>query len=211
MERMEHRRRLMMAVGKKPSILPEGYTKLDYISMSARWSLGFKPQEDMSVSFAWRGRFSSNSTNARPIQPYQDGANNLNWGINWYGSRITAMNGTANTLVTPTSVSFARNAKIGIKASFGSTATGLTVNYNGNTYNYSAGAASRPQFTKYDIRLNAGAVASDFYRTIFYSDTGYGTVMRDYVPCKDSEDNYGFYELVTEHFYTNASWTGGYD
>lgn len=204
-----HRRRLMKAINRNiEPIVPAGYTQVDWIYMTSRYELNYYPQEDMSLDFAFT-IYNPSTTwiNARPIQPYLGSANNVAWGINWYNKGVSCMNGSTISRNS----GYNANNKISVKAVFGQTQTSLTLTVGSSTNVVTGTPSSRPNFNKYHIAIDAGAAPIRLYRITLYQDTTFNSVFFDLIPCKNSNDEYGFWDRLAETFITQSSWTGGFD
>lgn len=184
--------------------LPAGYTRLDYIQSSGTQYINtlFAPNQSSRVD----------------MEVEMTAIASGNW---WFwGSRQASGSGRFTL--------FSSNGKLGM--GFGSSySSSLTLNTN-TKYNLSVEngvckangvtqiTASAVTFSNtYPLYLfveNRVGTVQEFGSFKLYSCQIYdnGTLVRDFIPCKNPNNVYGLYDLVNKEFYTNAgsgSFTGG--
>lgn len=185
-----------LLIGIKVEKLPAGYTKLQYIQSSGTQHIdtGFKP-----------------NSNTRVLMDYES----LTSGVAFvFGSRH---NSSANS--TSYAFAFVNLNSNSVRSDFGSVESSITgtvlkrviLDKDKNTTTYdgtTVTAASQTFSSSYNLYLcsvntagAAGAKASmRIYSCQIYDN---GTLVRDFVPCKNPSGAAGLYDLVNDKFYGN--------
>ena len=181
----------------EPSILPDGYTQLDYIQSNGAQYIdtGFKPNQDTRVivdievltSQTTEGHICSVAGSLYYtlfFDPEQS---------NWYGTRY----GTGPIKTLPASVN-TRNRITIDKNKNVTTIDDVSVEDSISTFQTSY---NLPIF----VRNTSGNINS-YIKAKLYSFRLYdnGTLVRDYIPCVSPENIIGLYDLVNDQFYSNA-------
>lgn len=189
-----------------PARLPAGYTRLDYIQSSGTQYIdtGFKPNQNTRVIVDVD---LSATSGIRVIFGGRDGDNaSDNSFVFWQFSATTFRSDfdvhdlTINVASTAGRFLIDKNKAV--------------TTINGTSYTNNA-AIFQPRYNMglFSLIDPGGAdnrmVVAKMYSCKIYDN---GTIVRDFVPCKNANNVYGLYDLVNREFYTNAgsgSFTGG--
>lgn len=181
-------------------ILPDGYTQLEYIQSNggAHYiDTGFKPNQNTGIIAKFQllsstGNqtpiFSRTSRNVASFGVFLD--SNSKWTADYGTLRYTNSSISAQTLI---SLNFNKNV----------------VKFNNNSYTFDAqtfqGSSNLTIFG-----MNSGGTVANNARMNFYSCEIYdnGTLIRSFIPCKNSSGTIGLYDIVNSKFYTNVG-SGG--
>jgi hypothetical protein len=181
-------------------ILPDGYTQLEYIQSNggAHYiDTGFKPNQNTGIIAKFQllsstGNqtpiFSRTSRNVASFGVFLD--SNSKWTADYGTLRYTNSSISAQTLI---SLNFNKNV----------------VKFNNNSYTFDAqtfqGSSNLTIFG-----MNTGGTVANNARMNFYSCEIYdnGTLIRSFIPCKNSSGTIGLYDIVNSKFYTNVG-SGG--
>lgn len=178
------------------SRLPDGYTELEYIESSGTQYIdtGFKPNQDTRVAMNVSGVSTSSGTAA------------LFGGRTAYGSSAFAMWALSGVIRTDYGSNLLQTDQPYTTVQSIDKNKNITI-LNGaeNTQPYSA-FQSNANLTIFTINDAASDVDSRMISMRLYSCQIYdnGTLIRDYVPAKNSGDVIGLYDLVNDTFYQNA-------
>ena len=175
---------------KENSILPEGYTQVEYIQTSGAQAIdtGFKPNQNTTVEMVYQ----CSNTNENTLVGCDTG-----WTNNGF---FISMNAAA----------FGNNVKTGI-AMYGSTKTTMRFE-KGKIYKNGTLIATIPTTTfqtAYNLTLfalNRSGTKQEFFTGVCCSCKIWdnGTLIRYYITCKNVSGVIGLYDLVEGEFYTNA-------
>lgn len=186
--------------GPKPTVtLPEGYTQLEYIESTGTQYIdtGFKPDSNTRVVMSFQ--FSSAPSTWACVFGSADVAqNNVNSFAVWhnastfsyqYATKLSASFSNAITAVDKHSVDCNSST---------ATIDNETVTINGGTFSGS--------YNMYLSCVNYGGEALHFASEKIYFCQIYdnGTLIRNFIPAKNSGGIYGLYDTVNSEFYTNA-------
>jgi hypothetical protein len=181
-------------------ILPDGYTQLEYIQSNggAHYiDTGFKPNQNTGIIAKFQllsstGNqtpiFSRTSRNVASFGVFLD--SNSKWTADYGTLRYTNSSISAQTLI---SLNFNKNV----------------VKFNNNSYTFDAqtfqGSSNLTIFG-----MNTGGTVQHTAKMKLYSCEIYdnGTLIRNFIPCKNSSGTIGLYDIVNSQFYTNVG-TGG--
>lgn len=182
--------------GAVPRKLPDGYTQVEYIESSGTQYIdtGVKPNGNSRVVLS--------GYNLSASSKWVFGSWH-NWYTNEFGFNFEEGSSAAN----------------GFR--YGATSAGVSgvplgafyLDHNGTTYaiNNTKGTMTAQQFTSsysmYLFRFNAAGNASSGYfvgRIYFCQIYDNGTLIRDFVPCKNSGGVFGLYDILNDVFYQNA-------
>lgn len=179
------------------SVLPEGYTQLEYIQSSGTQYIntGVKAKPTnlrVTMDFAY--------TAAHDAASLFGSSTGSNWSVVPYGNPVFYV-GTSPSLLQQTT---AINTKYALDVSANSGT--LTVNLNGSiqTAAYSGNLESATAITLFAHNV-AGSVqqicSMRLYQAAMYLD---GEKVRDFVPCLNPQNISGLFDLVNGQFYANA-------
>lgn len=182
--------------------LPAGYTRLDYIQASGTQYIdtGFKPNQDTRALME-----------VYPISTTPDGTC-------LFGSRISYQNTDFSTWILTSQIysGFANEAKL---ESFNPIQEFIldknkNIQTTGTITLTNASATFQSNLNAYLFACNQNGSAVYHSSTKCYYCKIYdnGTLVRDFIPCKNANNVVGLYDLVNKEFYTNAgsgSFTGG--
>lgn len=174
--------------------LPKGYKRLKYIESTGTQYIDteFKPNQDTRV--VCKGQFLDISST-----------------VNMFGTRVSTSSGRYELLVSGNYIFSSYNTAAG--SSISSTTDILLIDKNknvtsnnGKVFDTSAYAAFQ---ANYNLLLFAGNRAGTVSgkakcRIYFFQIYDNGILIRDYVPCMDSNGVAGLYDFVNDVFYTNA-------
>lgn len=182
--------------GAIPRVLPDGYTQLEYIESNGTQHIdtGVKPNGSSRVVLS--------GYNLSASSKWVFGSWH-NWYTNEFGFNFEEGSSAAN----------------GFR--YGATSAGVSgvplgafyLDHNGTTYafNDTKGTMAAQQFTSsysmYLFRFNAAGNASSGYfvgRICYCKIYDNGTLIRDFVPCKNSGGVFGLYDILNDVFYQNA-------
>lgn len=191
--------------GVVPRKLPEGYTQVEYIESNGTQYIntGFKPNQDTRVVIDMQGGASTAQS--------------------FVGMFVGAGNSSGSTyfMFGKESGSTWRNgAYYHTQAYSGNTNTQAaylkrrTVDFNGNVVGFGAGEEIHT-FDKTTFSIDTpiaifavlkGSTIPYYGKILLYSCQIYdnGTLVRDFVPCKNSGGVYGLYDITNDVFYQNA-------
>lgn len=178
-----------------PRNLPSGYTQVEYIESSGTQYIdtGFKP-----------------SNNSRVVMDIQASEFNNRW---LFGSRTSSTSASFAVGLMSTSTVHSEYGSANTTATVSKATERTTVDKNKNVCLFGSVAVTNTAATfsgTYPIYLlslnNGGTAASKGFVGKLYSCQIYnnGTLVRDYVPCKNSAGTAGLYDLANGSFYTNA-------
>lgn len=178
-----------------PRNLPSGYTQVEYIESSGAQYIdtGFKP-----------------SNNSRVVMDIQASGFNNRW---LFGSRTSSTSASFAVGLMSTSTVHSEYGSANTTATVSKATERTTVDKNKNVCLFGSVAVTNTAATfsgTYPIYLlslnNGGTAASKGFVGKLYSCQIYnnGTLVRDYVPCKNSAGTAGLYDLANGSFYTNA-------
>lgn len=185
---------LPTAIGKQ-DILPTGYTQLEYIKTTGTQYIdtGFVADSNTRVVFTYTPDntkntvlFGSRTSTTSSDMYYVLHANNTDAFRSDYGRN------KLETGVTPTTkTTIDKNKNVTIIGSYTGTSPEATFTCS----------STLPLFAG-----NTGGVVSQFTSLYFYSGKIYdnGTLIRDFVPCKNLDGVIGLYDIVNDEFYQNA-------
>ena len=185
---------LPTAIGKQ-DILPTGYTQLEYIKTTGTQYIdtGFVADSNTRVVFTYTPDntkntmlFGSRTSTTSSDTYYVLHAHNTDALRSSYGSN------RLETGVTPTTkTTIDKNKNVTIIGSYTGTSPEATFTCQ----------STLPLFAG-----NTGGVVSQFTSLYFYSGKIYdnGTLIRDFVPCKNLDGVIGLYDIVNDEFYQNA-------
>lgn len=175
--------------------LPSGYTQLRYIQSSGTQYIntGFNPNQNTrvtisfepTVSVAWRGAFGA-----------RNGTNIAEYAIDFSdATKIRSMYGTEGMEVTVPSMTSRFEVD---KNKNTCTINGTVLTHTAQTFQ-----ATCPMhlFSKNTTGTAWGVLAMKLYSCQIYDN---GTLIRDFVPAKNSGGTVGLYDTVNGVFYTNA-------
>lgn len=181
-------------------ILPYGYTQLEYIQSNggAHYiDTGFKPNQNTGIIAKFQllsstGNqtpiFSRTSRNVASFGVFLD--SNSKWTADYGTLRYTNSSIGAQTLIN---LNFDKNV----------------VKFNNDSYTFDAqtfqGSSNLTIFG-----MNTGGTVANNARMNFYSCEIYdnGTLIRNFIPCKNPSGTIGLYDIVNSKFYTNVG-SGG--
>lgn len=181
-------------------VLPDGYTQIEYVQSDggAHWiDTGFKPNQNtgiiakfqlLSSTGSQTPIFSRTSRNVASFGVFLD--SNSKWTADYGTLRYTNSSISAQTLI---SLNFNKNV----------------VKFNNNSYTFDAqtfqGSSNLTIFG-----MNTGGTVQYTAKMKLYSCEIYdnGTLIRNFIPCKNSSGTIGLYDIVNSQFYTNVG-TGG--
>lgn len=181
-------------------VLPDGYTQIEYVQSDggAHWiDTGFKPNQNTGIIAKFQllsstGNqtpiFSITSRNVASFGVFLD--SNSKWTADYGTLRYTNSSISAQTLI---SLNFNKNV----------------VKFNNNSYTFDAqtfqGSSNLTIFG-----MNTGGTVQYTAKMKLYSCEIYdnGTLIRNFIPCKNSSGTIGLYDIVNSQFYTNVG-TGG--
>lgn len=181
-------------------VLPDGYTQIEYVQSDggAHWiDTGFKPNQNTGIIAKFQllsstGNqtpiFSRTSRNVASFGVFLD--SNSKWIADYGTLRYTNSSISAQTLI---SLNFNKNV----------------VKFNNNSYTFDAqtfqGSSNLTIFG-----MNTGGTVQHAAKMKLYSCEIYdnGTLIRNFIPCKNSSGTIGLYDIVNSQFYTNVG-TGG--
>ena len=175
--------------------LPSGYTQLEYIQSSGTQYIdtGFKPNQDtrITASVVWP---LSGDNRSNYLCGARESGSAKKYAINGYGGKYESHYGT-NTVRVWSSVSeqFSIDKNKNVTTIYGVTETQAAQTFqcpvnmflfamNNNGAMYSPASVKLYQFSVYDN----------------------GTLIRDFIPCKNPSGVVGMYDVVGGTFYTNA-------
>lgn len=178
-----------------PRNLPSGYTQVEYIESSGTQYIdtGFKP-----------------SNNSRVVMDIQASEFKNRW---LFGSRTSSTSASFAVGLMSTSTVHSEYGSANTTATVSKATERTTVDKNKNVCLFGSVAVTNTAATfsgTYPIYLlslnNGGTAASKGFVGKLYSCQIYnnGTLVRDYVPCKNSAGTAGMYDLANGSFYTNA-------
>lgn len=183
-------------------ILPDGYTQLEYIQSNggAHYiDTGFKPNQNTGIIAKFQllsstGNqtpiFSRTSRNVASFGVFID--SNPRWTADYGTLRYTNNSIGAQTLIN---LNFDKNV----------------VKFNNDSYTFDAqtfqGSSNLTIFG-----MNTGGTVSNNARMNFYSCEIYdnGTLIRSFIPCKNSSGTIGLYDIVNSKFYANVGSGGAF-
>ena len=177
-----------------PGRLPEGYTELEYIESSGTQYIdtGFKPNQDTRV--VCDTEFAA-STTAYWLFGSRVSTNDRNYSfLTYQGGYRSDYNDTAGNVIGGVSGRFIVDKNKNITYIDEVVKDELSYGAFQSTYNL------------YIFRGNNGGTPSASNTAKIYSCQIYdnGTIIRDYVPVKNSSDLVGLYDVVNDEFYQNA-------
>ena len=188
------------------SVLPEGYTQLTHIESSGTQYIdtGFMPNQDTKVVMHYH---SSGIPSERVLFGARTAYKNTSYSI-WIQDSYfqTDYGNNANKLSVDTTGD--------VIVTKDKAATSL--NTSASTYT-SAAATFQCAYTMYLFTLNqAGSAHASMASIKLYSCRIYdnGTLIRDFIPAKNTSGTVGLYDVVNGSFYTNAgsgTFSGGYE
>lgn len=184
-------------VEQEVSVLPDGYTQLEYIESTGTQYIdtGVKPTSGIDVEID----FQLNMTNG--------------WAC-VFGGRDSSSNSNAVALWLNDTSTFAFYRNV-VNSTFPSTistsarhhfkCTGNTANIDGNTVSVTDSTFTGTN-SIYLFAVNDAGSTYRFSKCKLYSCKIYdnGTLIRDYVPCLNAEGVAGLYDLVERKFYGNS-------
>lgn len=181
--------------GPVPVQLPDGYTQLEYIESSGTQYIdtGFKPNQDTRVVAEFE--FTSEQTGNKEIFGARTSATSKNYSFAWISPNFRS---DYNNLYTNT-------WEISSVGRYTVNKNGRTTDFNGIEQNYPEGTFQ----CDYELALfalnNAGTIqwhsSMRLYSCQIYDN---GTIIRDYVPAKNSSGIVGLYDVLNDEFYQNA-------
>lgn len=181
-------------------VLPDGYTQIEYVQSDggAHWiDTGFKSNQNTGIIAKFQllsstGNqtpiFLRTSRNVASFGVFLD--SNSKWTADYGTLRYTNSSISAQTLI---SLNFNKNV----------------VKFNNNSYTFDAqtfqGSSNLTIFG-----MNTGGTVQYTAKMKLYSCEIYdnGTLIRNFIPCKNSSGTIGLYDIVNSQFYTNVG-TGG--
>lgn len=184
--------------------LPAGYTRLDYIQSSGTQYINtlFAPNQDTRVVADMQGVGSAGSYFAfgarESVASNSFCVMNLSgtWNVDYKGyENRSAFSGV--TFTDRVLIDFNKNV----------------CHANDKTLTFTAATFQAP-VPLFIFAANTNGTAGSLMPAKLYSCQIYdnGTLIRDFVPCKNANNVYGLYDLVNKGFYSNAgsgSFTGG--
>ena len=191
--------------------LPEGYTQVEYLQSSGAQYIdtGFKPDGETTVNITFQT--SSAPDNLNDTLPVYGAATDYNsnafefWtlsrGFATYGSQDYKSNLGITTGKKHT-VSQAKNVL---------TVDGTSYTFTKQTFTAPYSLLLFATHRSSGIKICASAASLKIYSCKIYNN---GTLVRDFVPVKNSSGTIGLYDLVNSAFYTNAgsgTFTAGAD
>lgn len=185
---------------KKP--LPNGYTQIEYIQSSGTqyFNTGFKPNNNTRVvmDFENTGDYSGMTTSLCPFFGARNASSSAVFAL-WIGTKTFPQYGN---------VAYNKNGNFTVNLN-----TRLIYDFNKNVVTIgdtTITCATATFTTSYEMCLltinNYGTIESRRASGKLYSCKIYdnGTLIRDYVPCKNSVGTVGLYDMVNGKFYANA-------
>lgn len=186
-------------------LLPSGYTQLEYVQSDGAQYIDteFKPNQDTRV--VGDMQFMSNTSDKESaLFGYRVAVNNQQY--NFYQYNGTMRSPYNNSVGYTTALS---TDKISIDKNKNVTTVNGTVTSNVNYANFQCGG----NMYLFALNLNGTLSATQGGRRIYtckiYDN---GTLIRDFVPCKNSANIIGMYDIVNAKFYQNSGtgeFTGG--
>lgn len=180
--------------------LPSGYTQLEYIESSGTQYIntGFVPSPDTRAvidaqitvqtvaTAAYLGERSGSGGTDKTAYELWSMSTGRNVSSDFFGNRVS------KTMST-----------IGIRMLIDKNKASVTINGNTITNSAAAGTATLPIFllASNDKGTAAYGIAAKLYSCQLY---GNGTLVRDFVPCKNASGAVGLYDTVKGQFYANA-------
>ncbi len=185
--------------------LPSGYTQLEYIESSGTQytDTGFVPSPDTravvdaqitaqtAASVAYLGERSGSGSSDKTAFALWSMSTGANVSSDFFGNRVSKSMST-----------------IGTRVLIDKNKSSVTINDSTITNSAAAGTAKRPIFL---LALNdkgtaAYGIAAKLYACQLYDN---GTLVRDFIPCKNASGAVGLYDAVEGQFYANAG-TGSF-
>lgn len=189
--------------GYDPNALPSGYTLLEYIQSSGTQYIdtGFKPNNNTRV--AMDALFATAPSTTSALFGARVSATDRNYALIWSSSG--AFRSDYNNVYTQTWSVAANTRRVYDK-------DGETTTIDGTAQAYTNATFQTP-YSLYLCASNNAGTASWLSPLRIYSCQLYdnGTLVRDFVPCKNSNGVFGMYDMVNAQFYANAgsgSFTG---
>lgn len=190
--------------------LPQGYTELEYILSTSSGGQYIdldillydvlNKQYDITIKFKTKGPGQDNTTQGT-IFSCQD-----NTGSPWPGTFIRILGGTTNIMGRYIGGSAKDNTigQIGniIELTEKTSPNKNVYDYNNNGRTHTWGTSLFCIFNSQDKTNRIRYIEADLYYFKLFVE---GTLVRDMVPCKNSNDVVGLYDLVNSVFYTSPN------
>ena len=174
--------------------LPSGYTKLDYIESSGTQYIntGFKPNQNTRVMMDVEVL---GTTQCAPF-----GARASQSGTTYTLFLLTATTGRTDYGTSKQAMTFSS-----ILGRYTIDANKNVVNVNGVSITHTASTFS-VDHNIFLLAVNTAGTASNFAKVKLYSCKIYdnGTLVRDFIPCKNANGTLGLWDNVNSVFYANA-------
>ena len=174
--------------------LPSGYTKLDYIESSGTQYIntGFKPNQNTRVMMDVEVL---GTTQCAPF-----GARASQSGTTYTLFLLTATTGRTDYGTSKQAMTFSS-----ILGRYTIDANKNVVNVNGVSITHTASTFS-VDHNIFLLAVNTAGTASNFAKVKLYSCKIYdnGTLVRDFIPCKNASGTIGLWDNVNSVFYANA-------
>lgn len=180
--------------------LPSGYTQLEYIESSGTQYIntGFVPSPDTRAVID--AQITAQTASAAAYMGERSGGGSTNktayelWSLST-GTKVSSDffgNRVSKTMST-----------IGIRVLIDKNKASVTINGSTITNSAAAGTATLPIFllASNDSGTAALGIAAKLYACQIYDN---GTLVRDFVPCKNASGAVGLYDTVGAQFYANA-------